>query len=53
MVLCGGLAGWVGVGSRKAQEGADIYIHTHIRLRYFTVQQKLTQYCKATVPHIF
>ena len=28
--LCGGLAGWVRVGSRKAHQGGDTYIHTRM-----------------------
>ena len=26
-----------------------IYIHIHVKLNHFAVQQKLTQYCKSTV----
>ena len=36
----------MGVGGRETHKGADLSIHMAV---CFTVQQKLTQYCKATI----
>ena len=52
MGLCGDLAGWDGGGQEGSGGRGYIQIHTHIHLMYFTVQRKLTQYCKATVPQL-
>ena len=36
-------------GGREAQEGGDMGIYACLWLIHFVVQQKLTQYCEATI----
>ena len=44
--------GEVGQGKRKRfkKEGIHTHTHTHTELIHCVVQQKLIQYCKATIP---
>ena len=49
-MFCGDLEGWDegGVEGRFNGEGINVYI----QLIHFIVQQKLTQHCKTTIPHL-
>ena len=44
-MLCEDLDGWSGGQGRSKKEG----VYVNIELTHFIVQQKLTQYCKATI----